>query len=208
MMPTNVKQIPGAITHAYFKAVRMSLRAAERLSGQAGNDSWPPAMALEGFEATIEALVGTLTRDESLTRSAELRRAKLAKLREAAVLETEAEVTREKAEERFEERRESAQQRRAAATAAAEKQKAAARQQAEQRKKAAEREAADKIAAARATKAKGDEAIDRQERAAKLEVLENEDEALEASRDAIKAEETVDLIDETIEAHKESRKTG
>lgn len=204
----HAKHVPGALSRAYFTALRLPLHLAERAAGQAGNDQWPPSMAVEGLQAKVESIVGAITRDESLSRSADLRYAKLAKLRDAAVLETEAELTRERAADKLEQRREDAARRRSAAAQQAEKQKAAAQRRAEQRKQEASRKAADKVAASRAAKVKGDEVIERQERAAKLQVLANEEQALEREKEALDAEAAVERIDEAIDASRESRAAG
>jgi hypothetical protein len=68
--------------------------------------------------------------------------------------------------------------------------------------------AARKAAAAQQVKAAQDTSIDRQERLAKTEALTKESAALGAAKQALEAEGTVEVIEETIEGTKAARKTG
>lgn len=208
MIATYAKRIPRTVTYGYLRVARLPLRAIERVAGQRDNSLWPPTMTFEQAEANVEALVGALIRDEDMTQSAEVRRAKLAKLREAAVLEAEAGRRRQQADETFESRRGKAEQRRTAAAQQAQRQKEQLEQQADKREQAAKQKAAKKTAAARKVKAQQDEVIERQERAAQLKALDAESEALATAKAAADTEATVDVIDDTIKGEKETRQTG
>lgn len=205
---TTAKVLPSTATRTYLRLARLPLNAVQRLTGHGGDEQWPAAMVFESFEAGVESVVGSLINDEGLTQSSQVRRAKLAKLREAAVLRTEAEQTRAKADQAFKARREAAEQRREQAAKNAEQREAAVERRAEQREAAAKQKTAKKTAAARRVKAKQDEVIERQERKARLEALDAEAEALATAKDAVDAESTVDAIDDAIEGQKEARRTG
>jgi type IV secretory pathway VirB10-like protein len=205
---TTAKVLPYVATRTYLRLARVPLTAAQRVTGHHGDEQWPPTMAFETFEAGVESVVGSLVGDSSLTQSAAVRRAKLAKLREASVLRTEAKQTRRQADESFEARRDAAEQQREEAARKAKQREAEVEKQAAKREQAAKQKTAKKTAAARKTKAKQDEVIEREERAAKLEALDAEAEALDAAKEAVDAEATVDVIEDTIEGQKEDRKTG
>jgi hypothetical protein len=205
---TTAKLVPAIATQAYLRLARLPLTAAQQLTGHRADEQWPPTMAFETFEAGVESLVGSLVGDEGLTHSAQVRRAKLAKLREAAVLRTQAAQTRQQADETFQARREASEQQREKAVRKAEQREADVERQAEKGEQAAKEKAAKKTAAARKAKAKQNEVIERQERAAKLDALDAEAKALQAAKEAVDAEATVEVIEDTIEGTKEARQTG
>jgi hypothetical protein len=202
------KVLPSTAARAYLRVARLPLTAAQRLTGHRDDEQWPLTMAFETFEAGVESVVGSIINDESLTRSAEVRRTKLAKLRKAAVLRTEAEQTRQQADEKFQERREAAEQRREEAARKAQQRQEEVERQAEKREQAAKQKTAKKTAAARQAKAKQDQVIARQERAAQLDALDAESEALQSAKQAADAESTVEVIEDTIQGQKAARKTG
>ena len=57
-------------------------------------EDWPPRLAYEGLEARVKRVVGGLIRDEVLVREGDLEAAKVARLEDAAELETRAEQQR------------------------------------------------------------------------------------------------------------------
>jgi hypothetical protein len=208
IITTTAKVLPRSATRAYLRVARLPLTAAQRVSGHREDATWPPALAFETFEAGVESVVGSLIGDESLTHSAQVRRAKLEKLREAGVLRTEAEQKRQQADGTFQERREAAEKQRDKAAQKAKQQGVELERKADEREAEAKKKAAKKTAAARKVKAKQDEVIEREERAARLEALDAEAKALEAAKGAADAESTVEVIDDTIEGQKEARHTG
>jgi len=205
---TYTKEIPRLVTGAYLRAARLPVSAVGRLTGQGGNEQWRPAIAFESFEAGVESVVGAVLRDEMLLDSAKLRRAKINQLRQAGNLEDVAEQKRRQADETFNARREQAEEKRQQAAKQAKQREEALEKRAAEKERRAKQQEAKKAASARQTKAKQDEVIDRQERAAKLAALEAESEALVAAKEAVDAEQTVDVIDETLEGQKEERKSG
>jgi hypothetical protein len=203
-----IRTIPRAAVNGYLRALRLPLSAAERIARQQDNESWAPALAFESLEAKLEGAAGLLLRDEELLHAAQQREEKVSRLREAVTLETAAELERENARE--EERKREAQiaQQRKQTERAAEQRKQQAKAEAERKKREADAQAAKKAAAVRKQEAAQEKVLERRERAARTEALRAESEALDLTDEALKAQETVDLIDETIEGNKEARKTG
>jgi hypothetical protein len=207
-LSTQITSAPRVLVGAYLKAARTPLTVAERLAGQRGNDAWPPAMAFASVEAGIETVIGALLRDDTLVDRGRLRQAKVAQLRKAAELQTVAAQARAEADTTLDQRREQAEVRRAAAERTAETREQQLEREARQREQAAATKAAKKAANARKTAAAREAAIERQERTAKAAALAKESEALGAAKEAVKAEETVEVIEDTLDGTKEARKTG
>src|SRR5581483_11708753 len=143
-MTTYSKEIPRLATGAYLRLARLPLSAVERVAGQRGNDQWRPALAFEDFEARVEAVVGSVLRDESLQDSAKLRRAKLAQLKQANNLEAVAEQKRRQADETFQTRREQAALKRTQAAERAAKREADLERDAADKERKAKQRAAKK----------------------------------------------------------------
>jgi hypothetical protein len=203
-----LKTIPRLAVNGYLRTLRLPLKAAERVAGQRENESWPPALLFESLEAKVEGAVGALLRDDELLDAAQLREAKVAKLREAQTLKAASDLERERAREEEREREAQIARQRQQAEQAAQQRKQAAKAEAEAKKRQASEEAAKKANAARAQEAAQQKAIERRERATKREALRAESDALDLTDEALQAQETVDLIDKTIEGNKEARKTG
>ena len=204
----NVQKLPRTVIKTYLSAARLPLSAVAKASGQTGNEQWPPALAFEGLEASVETVLGSLLRDEKLVETGRLRQAKVAQLRKAAQLETVADTKREQAREEFTERREAADVKRQEAERRAETRERQVEADAQRRKAEADRAAEKKKSAARAVKQAQDKVIERRERTATTEALAKEAEALKAQQEALEAAETVEVIDDTIEGNKTARKTG
>jgi outer membrane biosynthesis protein TonB len=203
-----IRTIPRAAVNGYLRALRLPLSAAERVTGQRDNESWAPALAFESLEAKLEGAAGALLRDDELLEASQRREAKVTKLKEARTLESASELERAKARDEQRKREAAISKQRAKTEQAAEERKREAEAQAEQKKRKASEEAAKKESAARAQQAAQEKVIERRERATKSEALRAESEALDLTDEALKAQETVDLIDKTIEGNKEARKTG
>lgn len=204
----NSQAVPRLIVSGYLKAVRLPLTATERIAKQQGNEQWPPALAFERFEAGVETVVGSLLRDDALVDKGRLRQAKVVQLRRAAELETLAVQEKKQADERLQQRREKVADERDETERRAEQRKQELERQAELHERKVEEKAAKKAAAARQVKASQDKAITRQERTAKTAALKAESRALNVTKDALEADETVDVIEDTIEGNKQARKTS
>jgi hypothetical protein len=204
----NVQTLPRTVINTYLSVARAPLNAVAKASGQQDNEQWPPALAFEGFEASVETVLGSLLRDNDLVEAGRLRQAKVAQLRKAAQLDAVADTTRQQAREEFTERREAAQAKREQAEQRAEQREQQVERQAAQRKAEVDQKSAKKKAAARQVKAAQEKVIDRRERVATNEALSKEAEALKAQQDALDTAETADVIADTIEGNKAARHSG
>ena len=204
----NVQNLPRTVINTYLSVARLPLTAAAKASGQESNEQWPPALAFEGFEASVETVLGSLLRDDSLVEAGRLRQAKVAQLRKAAQLEAVADTQRQQAREEFTQRREAAQAKRQQAERRADRREQQVEQDAERRKAEVERKAETKKTAARKVKAAQEQVIERRERVATQEALSKEAEALKAQQQALDTAETVDVIEDSIEGNKAERRTG
>jgi hypothetical protein len=204
----NVQALPRTVIKSYLSVARLPLNAVAKASGQQANEQWPPALAFEGFEASVETVLGSLLRDGDLVETGRLRQAKVAQLRTAAQLEAVADTTRQQAREEFTERREAAVAKKQQAEKRAESREQNIERDAAAHKAEVDRSTAKKKATAQQVKAAQDKAIDRRERAATTEALAKESQALKAQQEALETADTVDVIEETIEGSKAERKTG
>lgn len=203
-----LKAVPRTVVGTSLKALRLPLSAVERATGQQEKPDWPPAMAYEALEANVETVLGGLLRDETLVERGRLRQAKLAQLRKAAELATVAEQERQRADRDLDQRQQQAETKREQAERTAQQREQQAKRAAAQRERQVQQQTARKAAAAREVKERQDDALARQERAAKLDALGQEAQALQASKKALDAEATVHAIDDTLEGSKEARKTS
>jgi hypothetical protein len=204
----NVQALPRTVVNTYLSVARLPLNAVAKVSGQQDNEQWPPALAFEGFEASVETTLGSLLRNDDLLESGRVRQAKVAQLRKAAELEAVAETKRELAQREVRETREEAAAKRKAAAQRADQREQQIEREAEQRKAQAGQKAAKQAAAARQAEAAQEKVIERRERAATAKALVEESQALKTQQEALGAAETVDTIDETLEGTKEARKTS
>lgn len=204
----NVQTITRPVITTYLSVARLPLSAVAKVSGQRDNEQWPPALAFEGFEASVETTLGSLLRDDELLESGRVRQAKVAQLRKAAELEAVADSKRDLAQQEVRERREAAAAKSKKASQRAQQREQQIQREAQQREVAAEQKAAKQATAAQQTKVAQDKVIDRRERAATQQALAEESAALETQQKALDAAETVDVIDESIDGTKEARKTG
>lgn len=205
---TAVRTIPRRIVGTYLQAARLPVAAAARVTGHAADETWPPALAFEGFQAGVETSLAALVGDEDWLDEGRLRQAKVAQLRRAGELEAVADKHEERAAVEFEQRKQQADKQREAARRQAEAKEQQVKREAEAKERQVKQKAAKKTAAARRTKAAQDEAIARRERSAKAAALEKESEALAATGEALEAERTVEVIDETLAGTKEARKSS
>jgi len=199
--------IPRTLIGTTLTAARLPLTTLERVTGQGGNTEWPPAMAFESAEATVETVLGGLLRDDELVARGRLRRTRIAKLREAARLDTLADAERMQAAHELQERREEADRRREQVEQAADRREQDVERQAQQRKAAVQRQANARKQAVRSQAAAAQTAVDRAERDAKLRAADATAEALEAERAALEAEDTAVAIDDTLDGQREARRS-
>lgn len=204
---TVLRAVPRTVVGTYLKAARVPLHLAERVTHQAGNDSWPPALAFDRFEVTVQTAVGSLLKDDELLERARLQQARVHQLRNAAELRVLAEQERQEADAVLERSRRQAEQQREEAERQAAQREQEVERQAQQRRLQVEQKAAAKAAAVRRTQAAQDKAIARQERAAKQQALGKEVEALAKTKDALGARQTAALVEDALEGSKAARKS-
>lgn len=204
----NVQTVPRAVVGGYLRAARLPLTAVERIAKQQDNMQWPPALTYESFEAGVETVVGSLLRDPVLVDKGRLRQAKIGQLRKSAELETVAAQEREQADERLAQERKQAVAERKEAERRAEQRQHDLDRQAELREQKVREKTAKKKAAVHAAEADQEKAIARRERVAKTSALSKETQALQTAKQALDAEQTVDVIAATLEGSKEARSSS
>lgn len=204
----NVQTVPRLVVSGYLRAARLPLAATELIARQRGNQQWAPTLAFEAFEAGVESLAGSLLHDPALADKGRLRKAKISQLRKAAELETLAEQERAQADSRLEAKREQVERERQETERRAQQRQQELDRQAALHERKVEEQAEKKASAARKLKAAQDEAITRRERAAKADSLTAEARALDVTKEALRAEETVEVLDGSIQASKEARSSG
>ncbi len=205
---SSVQALPRTLVSGSLRAVRLPLSAAERVVHQQHNAQWPPTLAYESFEAGVETLVGSLVRDPALVEKGRLRQRKLAQLRRAGELSALADQEQARADEQLQARLGAVQEQRQEAEQRAQERKQELEQQAEARRRKVATKAARQAAAAREAESAQEKAIARRARTAEASALAAESRALAVAQQALAAEETVDVIDKTIEGTKAARKGG
>lgn len=203
---TTVQVVPRTLLDLSLRAVRVPVDLAARASGQQANAQWPPVVAFEGFEAAVETTVGGWLHDPAISDKGRLRQAKLAELRKAAGLAEVAAAQRTEAEQTFADRAQRAEDAKQEATQRAEQQKHAAEQAAAKAERRAQTRAAKQQTAEQKAEDSRNKAIDRQERSRTLAALNQESQALTVVKEAQRADEQVQNVDEALEHTKAARK--
>jgi hypothetical protein len=198
--------VPRVILSGYMQTLRLPLNAIQRATKQQDNKRWPPTLTFESFEASVETVFGSVLRDPVLVDKGRIRQAKVVQLRKAAHLEVVAEQETVQADAHLQQRRERLAEERAEADRRAEQRKQEIERQDAIHENKVQEKAANKESVARRHKAIRDKAIDRRERAGTTARLAGESRALDLTKQALKADETVDVIDQTIEGTKTARK--
>jgi hypothetical protein len=202
-----LRTVPRTAVHSYLRVLRSPLTVVERIARQQDNGIWPPALAFEGFEASVETVTGSLLRDATLSENGRLRQAKVAKLREAGELKTVAKVEESQALTAEQQRQAEISAQRDRAVQQAAERKTSIKKQAAAKRSKVDAATATKKSAARAQQKAQDKVIERRDRASRGEALEAESKAIDLTASAIEADETAELIDVTLEGAKEARKT-
>jgi hypothetical protein len=198
--------IPRTAVKLTLEGLRLPVIAAENIAGQRDNDSWPPAVLFESFEATAKQVVGSIIRDDVLVEEGRVQQAKVGELRKAVELDVKADQKRAVADSELQQRRQKAeQQRRQVEEQARRREEAIERDKREAEQKAA-REAAQKRAAVDKTTELREKRVSDTERQARLTRVEEETTALAAQRRAVKATKTAVALDEAVEKKKSERK--
>jgi hypothetical protein len=202
-----LRTVPRTAVHSYLRVLRSPLTVVERIARQQDNGIWPPALAFEGFEASVETVTGSLLRDATLSENGRLRQAKVAKLREAGELKTVAKVEESQARAAEQQRQAEISAQRERAVQQAAERKTSIKKQAAAKRSKVDAATATKKSAARAQQKAQDKVIERRDRASRSEALKAESKAIDLTASAIEADETAELIDVTLEGAKAARKT-
>ena len=187
-------------------ASRLPVDLAARIFGEQGNESWPPILLVEGFQASALQTLGSALGDDQLRSQGRLLAEKVERLRTAETLEEQAEATRQRADmERQEKEAAAAHQSERAATVAAQE-KAAASRRAQGRQRAADRRAAAEAAAADQARQDAQQRIERKKRTARTAAIATERDALAKEKAAVAATRKAAAAEARITATKQARK--
>lgn len=198
--------LPRTVLDLSLRTVRLPVTLAARATGQQDNAQWPPTVAFEGLQATVESTVGGWLHDDALVEKSRLRQQKLGQLRKAAGLEEAAAQEQAEAERAYEQQTERAQDAARAAAKRADTRKSQAQKRAANTAQQVEHKAAKRKQSVRAADAKRKKAIDRQDRARTLAALDHESRALATTSAALGTKAAVDNVDQAIESSKAARK--
>lgn len=203
-----IKDIPRGYVRIALGSARLPLTVAERLAAHDADETWPPTLAFESFEAGVKQMVGSVLHDEVLLDEGRLTRAKVAELREAARLETIAQQRAAQADRTFEERHAADQRRLVEAEQRAESREEAAARRRDEKQAAADERARAKQAKARKTEAEREKKLERKERLAKVTAITKERDAIRHEKEAAGAQAEVIEVDKALEATRAARKNA
>jgi hypothetical protein len=198
--------IPRTAVRLTLDGLRLPVIAAENIAGQRDNDSWPPAVLFESFEATVKQVVGSVIRDETLVDEGRIQQAKVGELRKAVELEVEADQKRAVADGELQARRQTAEQQRRKVEEDTRRREQAIEREKRAAEQKAEREAAERRAAVDRAADVRDKRVSATERQARLTRVEAESTALTAQRRAVKASKTAAALGDAVEQKKTERK--
>ena len=187
-------------------ASAVPIHLAERVRGDHDDERWPPALAVEGFQASVLQTAGSLLDDDELRVQGRLLAEKVDRLRTAAALEIEAEEKLQQADAERALREEAATRQRDQAAAAAKEKKAAAARRARERKRAAQDQAAQAGRAAEEARSEAEQRIEEQQRAARAKAITTERKAVAKEKAAAAAERKAAATDARIKATNQARK--
>ncbi len=201
-----LKTLNRTVVRTTLEGLRLPLSTLERLTGQADNEAWPPALLFQDFQANALRLVGGFLGDDELVSQGRLQAAKLSELRRASELELRAEQTRQNADAKLEQQRRAAAQDRQRAEKRAQSRAEAVEQdirQAETELSQEARQAQAEIDAAAETRRRE---VAAKERRTRLAALDREETALAKQQAAIASTERAAALDEKLETKKQQRK--
>src|SRR3954470_13181028 len=122
-MPMDLSTLPRTAVEQWLGVVRLPVTAAAVITRHQQDESWPPALAFDAFEARVKAVAATVLRARQLAEAAELGQERVGRLRDAIALEAAADQKRAQAKEEEARRREAAQQQASEAKSKAEARK-------------------------------------------------------------------------------------
>jgi hypothetical protein len=199
---------PRTLVKTYLCGLRLPLSGLEAITGHREDDTWPPALAFEGFEAGAKVVAGSVLRDPTLVDEGHIQQAKLSELRRATELEVEAEQVRAAADAQAQARVEQADRRREQADEEAEQRKRAAAARQRKAQQEAKRRQAQRAQAVAKADAAREKRVARTERTTRSRTVAAESAALARERRAVAAADKVATLDRAIQQKKTTRKSS
>ena len=204
----NFSTIPRTALEQWLGVIRLPLTAAAAVSHHSQDESWPPALAFDAFEARVKSAAAGVLHDDKLAEAAEQGERRVARLRDAVALEAAAEQKRQRADQELDQRREQAQQRASDADGKAE----AAKEQLDAQETAAKRRVREQAAAKEReldeVNERSQELIDERARAAEAKRLQDERAALAERKKAVAAKSRALKLDKATETTRQRRKAN
>lgn len=195
---TIAKTVSRRLIETSLDASRLPLTLAARAAGQSDNPEWPPTMAADLVESYVESWAGRMTKDAALAGRGEARRARAEQYRRAASLDAAADAVQQSADTQLADDRAELAEQRAAVAASSQQDKAQIESRAQVRKGKSKKSAAKKVTVVRQAEARQADQIEKVRRAGTKAALNAEARALKITREALDADEAVDVIDAAI----------
>ncbi len=203
-----ITTIPRTAVKSALDAMRLPLSTIERLTGQAENQAWPPALMFEEFQASAKQFAGSVLRDETLVEEGRLQSVKVGELRRSFELDLKAEATREQADAQLARKHESAERERQQAEQQAREREAEIarlKRNTEARVKADAKRAAETVA--KAEKIREDQ-LAAADRVTRLGNADAESAALAKQKKAVASISKVTTLADAVETKKAKRKSN
>jgi hypothetical protein len=200
--------LPRTVVKTYLCGLRLPLSGLEAMTGHRDDDTWPPALAFEGFEAGAKVVVGSVLRDSQLVDEGHVQQAKLSELRRATELEVEAEQMRATADAKATARVEQADRRHEQADEEAEQRTREAEARQRRAQQAAKRRQAQRAEAVARADAAREKRVARTARTTRTRAVRAESAALTRQRRAVAAADKVATLDRAVQQKKTTRKSS
>jgi hypothetical protein len=205
---TELSTIPRTVVKTYLCGLRLPLRGLEAITGHRDDETWPPSLAFEGFEASAKVVIGSALGDPRLVDEGHIQQAKISELRRAAELETDAEQMRASADAQAKARVDQAAGRHDQADEEAEQRTRAAEARQRRAQQEAKRRQARRAEAVAKADAAREKRVARTERTTRSRTVEAESAALTRERRAVAAADKVATLDRAIQQKKATRKSS
>lgn len=207
-MPIDISTLPRTAVERWLEFVRLPVTAAAAVSRHAQDESWPPTLAFDAFEARIKAMAATVLHDDKLAEAAENGQQRVARLRDAVALEAAADQKRAQADQELAQRRESAQQRAGESKERSEAQKDQLEEQETAAKRRVREQAEAKERELQEAAQESQELIDDRARIAEQKRLQDERAALAERKKAVSAKSRALKLEKATEATRQRRKAN
>jgi len=202
-MTSTLTTLPRVAVTNYLRLLRVPVDAAGSLTKH--DETWPPALAFDAFEAQVLRLLGSVLRDDELVQDARRQQLRVDQLRRAERLEAEAETRRREADTELEERRDQAKEKAEQAQERKEQEKERVAKQTQQAERKARQEAQAKDQKAKQAAEAREARLETRQRDAEAKRLAAERTALEERREALEVAGSALDVDKAADAVKERR---